>query len=171
MTQNIITFVLAGFVPLFVGFIWYNNSFGFGKAWMKENGFTEEYLQKNFNPLKTFGLCYLLGILLATALMPMTIHQGGLQSMLANVDMSDTSSETVKSYNYLMENHGNNFRTFKHGALHGLIYALFLVLPLLGINALFEKRSAKYVFLHLGYWAVTMAIVGGIVCQFLTFGK
>lgn len=58
----------------------------------------------------------------------------------------------------------NKFRTFKHGSFHGIIGAIFFALPILGINALFERRGAKYIFLHLGYWVITMALMGGVIC-------
>ena len=66
-----------------------------------------------------------------------------------------------------MELHGNDFRTFKHGAFHGTIGALFLALPILGINALFERRSFKYIAIHTGYWMLTMGLMGGVLCQFI----
>ena len=42
--------------------------------------------------------------------------------------------------------------------------ALFVALPIIGINALFERKSAKYVALHLGYWAISLALMGGVIC-------
>ena len=79
--MNFITLLLAGFIPLLTGFLWYNDAFGFGKIWMKENGFTDEFLKKDFNPLKVFGISYVFGVMLAFAMMPMVIHQMGLFSM------------------------------------------------------------------------------------------
>jgi hydrogenase maturation factor len=35
-----------------------------------------------------------------------------------------------------------------------------------GINALFERRGGKYILVHVGYWIVTLALIGGVVCQF-----
>jgi hypothetical protein len=166
--MNPIVILGTGLVPLIVGFLWYNNSFGFGKAWMAEIGTNEEELQRNFSPLKVFGLAYVFGVFLATALMPMTIHQMGLTSMVMDVEgLKDTNSEVSKAFAYLMENYGQNFRTFKHGAFHGIIYSIFLVLPIIGINALFERRSWKYIFIHLGFWVITLALMGGLICQFL----
>jgi Protein of unknown function (DUF1761) len=166
--QNVILFLGTGLVPLIIGFLYYNNTFGLGKIWMKENGFTQDYLEKNFSPLKVFGSAYLFGILIATALMPMTVHQMGLTSMVAdNPALQDPNSELSRTVNGLLTTYGTNFRSFGHGAIHGLIYSLFLVFPLIGINSLFEHRSWKYIFLHTGYWVITLMIMGGLVCQFL----
>jgi hypothetical protein len=43
---------------------------------------------------------------------------------------------------------------------------LTLALPIIGINALFERRGFKYIAINVGYWVVSMAIMGGIICQF-----
>lgn len=165
--MNAIVILGTGLIPLITGFLWYNNAFGFGKAWMAENGFTQEELQKNFNPLKVFGLAYVFGVLIAVSMMPMTIHQMGLSSMLQGVEsIKDQSTEVGKAFSFLMDNYGHNFRTFKHGAFHGILYSIFLVLPILGINSLFERRTFKYIMIHTGYWMLTLALMGGVICQF-----
>jgi hypothetical protein len=49
------------------------------------------------------------------------------------------------SYVSFMADYGTAFRTFKHGLLHGFYGCFFfLALPIIGTNALFEKRSWKY---------------------------
>ncbi len=170
--QNVILIFATGLVPLIVGFIWYNNSFGFGKAWMAEIGMTEEELQRSFKPVKVFGSVYLFGVFIAAAMMPMTIHQMGLTSMLADdPGLQDPNSEISKTLTALLTTYSSNFRSFGHGALHGIIYSVFLALPLVGITALFERRSWKYIFIHVGYWIITFALVGGIICQFLNLDE
>ena len=47
------------------------------------------------------------------------------------------------SYAEFMADYGNAFRTYKHGALHGFITGLLLVLPVIGTNALYERRRFK----------------------------
>lgn len=46
-----------------IGGLWYSPAV-FGKAWMKENGFTEEDLKKG-NMTKIFGLAFLMGLIAA----------------------------------------------------------------------------------------------------------
>jgi hypothetical protein len=36
----------------------------------------------------------------------------------------------------------------------------------MGTNALFERRSWKYIFMNVGYWALSAAIMGGIISAF-----
>lgn len=65
----------------------------------------------------------------------------------------------------LYVNHGGaEFQTFKHGALHGVLAALFLGIPVLATNALFDRRSLQYILINAGYWIVSFALMGGILC-------
>ena len=110
-----------------------------------------------------FGLCYLFACMLAFALAPVVIHQFGVGSVF----QGDESPESAAYLKNFFDTYGGRFRTFKHGALHGTIMALFVALPLLGTNALFERRGFKYIAIHTGYWIVTLALMGGVICQFL----
>jgi hypothetical protein len=49
------------------------------------------------------------------------------------------------------------FRTFKHGALHGFLSGLFLALPIIGTNALFE-RSFKYTLVTGGFGSYVLQL-------------
>jgi Protein of unknown function (DUF1761) len=40
---------------------------------------------------------------------------------------------------------------------------VFLVLPLIGTNALFERKSWKYIFINAGHWTVSLMLMGGII--------
>jgi len=56
--------VIAAAISNFaVGFIWYA-PFTFGKSWKKENGFTDEFLQRG-NPIKIFGLSLMWSVIWA----------------------------------------------------------------------------------------------------------
>lgn len=152
---------IAGLIPLIVGFVWYNPKV-FGNAWMKSINVTEESLQGG-NMALIFGLCYLFACMLAFAMSPVVIHQFGVGSVF----QGDESPESAAYMKNFFDTYGGRFRTFKHGALHGTIMALFVALPLLGTNALFERRGFKYIAIHTGYWIVTLALMGGVICQFL----
>ncbi len=165
MRFDFLIIALAALVPLFVGFIWYNPKV-LGNAWMKSAGLSEEQLKGANMPL-IFGFSYLFAFMLAMFLNNIVIHQFGFMQILAgDPALSEVGSE---SYNLLQEwlgKYGTNFRTFKHGALHGTITGILFVLPILGTSALFERKGFKYIAIHTGYWALTLAIMGGIVCQF-----
>lgn len=159
---NFLVVGLTSLVPLIVGFIWYHPKV-FGKAWMEVCGFDEAKMKEGFNMPLVFGLTLVLGFFLSFSLTAMVIHQMGLFSMLQN-HAADAVAQ--KFFTNTMSTYGSEFRTFKHGALHGTIGAITVALPVLGINALFERRGFKYIGIHLGYWVVTMLLMGGIICQF-----
>lgn len=58
----------------------------------------------------------------------------------------------------------NHFRTFKHGAFHGVFFGLMVILPVICINALFERRGFKYIAVNAGFWIVSLAPMGGVIC-------
>ncbi|MDO3695691.1 DUF1761 domain-containing protein [Wenyingzhuangia sp. chi5] len=164
MKFNLIVLLITAIVPLIIGFIWYNPKV-LGTAWMKEIGMNPDKLEKP-NPM-IFLWCYLLSLFISVALTPIVIHQFGFFSVLMNEPgLNNPNSDLFAYTSEFMANYGQNFRTFKHGAFHGAINALLLAMPIIGINALFERRSFKYVMIHAGYWALTLAIMGGIICQF-----
>jgi hypothetical protein len=117
---------------------------------------------------KIFALTYLFGVFISFGLSAIVIHQFHILSIFVNDPGAQTpGSETDTFIKNFMAEHGSKFRTFKHGAFHGTLAALFLALPITGIIALFERKSAKYVLIHTGYWIVTMALIGGVLCQFI----
>ena len=50
---NLLAVLVAGIVPMIVGFLWYGQLFG--KRWLELMETTAEEIQKNFNPWKTHG--------------------------------------------------------------------------------------------------------------------
>lgn len=155
---NWIVILASGLVTLPIGFIWYNPKV-FGTIWMRESGMTEEKA-KGANMAKVFGLAIVFSIMLAFALPQIVIHQvGALQ--LTGGDVNNA----LPSYHAFIADYADNFRTFKHGALHGSMLGIFIVLPAMAINALFERKSAKYVLINAGYFIVSLSIMGGIICQ------
>ena len=52
---------------------------------------------------------------------------------------------------------------FGHGAFHGTFIFLGTILPALTMNAIFEEKNWKNTLIHLVYWLISMAIMGGIV--------
>jgi len=154
---NVWAIPLAAIAALVVGFIWYNPKV-FGNAWMKASGMTEEKM-KGANMLVIFGLALLFAAMLASALMQMTNHQWGAVSLVGG-----DPSTAKPSFEAFMNDYGTAFRTFKHGAFHGVLAGLFVALPIIGTNALFERKGAKYILINTGYWVVTLAVMGAILC-------
>lgn len=135
---NWLAILVAAASSLVVGFFWYGPLFG--KAWMAASGMTEEKI-KSGNMALIFGLSFVFGLFLAT-------------SMWAQVMVGGGGGEIHGQSPYL---------TFKHGAFHGMLMGLLVILPVLGTIALYERKSIKYVLIAVGYWTVTLAIMGGII--------
>jgi len=164
MKFNFLITAIAALVPMVMGFIWYGPIL-FKNAWMKEVGFTDESM-KGSNMGLIFGLAYVFSFLLAFILQTLVIHQWGVQSTL--MGEPGFVEQTGGAYAYFQEfiaNFGDRFRTFKHGALHGTMIGLLIGLPILATQALFERKSVKYVAINAGYWIITLALMGGVICQ------
>lgn len=159
MPFSIYAVIAATFVTLVVGFVWYSPKV-FGTIWMKETGITEEKARQS-NMLKVFVLTLFYSFLLAFIMPTLVIHQLGPIGMLGGPDMIATAKP---SYTAFLADYGNEFRTFKHGALHGFFAGLCIALPITAINGLFEQKSWRYILINAGYWMVSMMIMGALIC-------
>ena len=159
MEFNFLAILVAAIIPIVMGFIWYNPKV-FGIAWMREAEMTEEKM-KSGNMLVIFLVSLVLSILLAFSVQMLTIHQMGAMGMIGG----DPLVEGVKpSFQAFMDDYGTAFRTFKHGAFHGVLSGIFLFFPVIAINGMFERKSWKYILINSLYWTVCLTIMGAIVC-------
>ncbi|CAN5129409.1 hypothetical protein BH09BAC1_BH09BAC1_13020 [soil metagenome] len=167
MMPNFLVLAAAALIPLLIGAIWYNPKV-FGTAWRNSAGLTENDLKRGKIAV-IMGLTYVFSFFIAMALLGITIHQMGVLSTLQGEPGIGEPGNPATDYlsNFLAQ-YGDRFRTFKHGALHGTISGLFLALPILGVNALFERKGFKYIAINVGFWVVSLALMGGVICQWGT---
>ncbi len=163
MQFNFIAVLVAALVPMLIGFIWYNPKL-LGNAWSVEAGMTEEKM-KSANMGLLFGLSFVFALMLSMSMNMLVIHQMHVYSLFQHYekDVADPNTTIGALVKGIMDNYGNEFRTFKHGALHGFLSSLFVILPVLATNAMFERKSWKYIWINYGYWAITFLLMGGIV--------
>ena len=159
MPINLLAVLLAALSSFGVGFIWYNPKV-FGTIWMEESGMTDEKAKKA-NMAKIFGLTFVYAFMLAFMMSNIVIHQMGALSLIGGPDMIATAKP---SYAAFIADYGDAFRTYKHGALHGFISGIFIALPIIAINGLFDQKSWKLMAIQAGYWTVIMTIMGAIIC-------
>ncbi|MBC3845766.1 DUF1761 domain-containing protein [Winogradskyella echinorum] len=159
MELNFLAILVAAVVPMVLGFLWYNPIL-FGNTWMREAGMTEEKI-KSGNMGVIFGVSFLLSIVLAFFTQTLSIHQFGALGMIGGDPAID---DILPSFQAFMDDYGTAYRTFKHGAFHGLLAGLFIIFPIIAINGLFERKSWKLIFINSGYWTVTLVIMNAIVC-------
>lgn len=163
MAINWLATFVAAFVPMIIGAIYYNPKV-MGTAWMNASGMTEEKA-KNANMAKVYGFALLFSFMIALSLNSMVIHQLSVASIF-QVGSSGPApgSEEERYLADFLARYGHLYRTFGHGMLHGLMGGLFLSLPIIATNSLFEMKSWKYIFINVGYWCISMMIMGGIIC-------
>lgn len=168
MPINWYMFFVTGLIPIAVGFFYYNKNIA-GNIWMNVNGFTEETIKaKNPNMAVTFIASYIFSVMLSFVMTNFVIHQSGVFGMLAP-EIMEAGNAAQTTFNELMELYGDKNRNFGHGAAHGLFVAIFIALPLIAINALFEMRGWKYILIHFIYWLICLVLIGGVLCATIKY--
>jgi hypothetical protein len=130
---NWLAILIAAFIPMLVGFVYYHKSV-FGKAWMDSLGIKEEDLNKTGMGI-IFGVSLLMSFLLSIF-------------VLVNVDGPMQEGE---------------FDSFKHGAFHGVLIGITVAMPVLVTNGLFERKNFKNLAINTVYWIITLALMGGVI--------
>lgn len=126
-TINWLAVLAAGISAFFLGGIWYSPAL-LGKAWMKQNNFTEEDLKRG-GKAKIFAWAFVLSLVMAV----------NLAMYLGSGDIG-----------------------FAKGTLFGALAGVWIFCGI-AIVALFERRSASYIFINGGYCLVALAIMGAII--------
>ena len=164
MSTNLIIYLLTGLIPLAVGAIYYNPKV-FGNYWMKANGMDGE-MPGGGHHWSVYAISYVLSVMFSVILASLVIHQTDLIS-IGVAGLGEMSSEAIAKINADLAHYEGVNRTFSHGAFHGIILSIFLALPMIAINALFEKRGWSYILIHFGYWALCIILMGGVLCQYV----
>lgn len=133
---NWLGLILAAITPMVIGMIYYSKPL-FMKPWMAAIGMTEEK-QKQGNMPVIFGLSFVSAFAIAFFLIQFNNSYG----------------------------QEGEFDSFAHGAAHGLILTLFLIAPIFISRGLFAQEGWKLILMNIGYWAITLALMGGIVDYF-----
>ncbi len=167
MNVNVWALVISTIIPLALGMIWYNPKIGFGKAWIAASGITDEKI-KNANLPLMFTLTAVCAFFVAFAIQSLVIHQFAVMGILTSQpDSADPNGPSATMFKEFMSRYGTSYRTFKHGAFHGTIAGITLVLPIIATNALYEAKGAKYIFINAGYWTLSLALMGGVTCAMI----
>ena len=165
MHINFIYVALAALIPMIIGFIYYNPNV-MGNTWMKASGMTDEKVKEGNMPL-IFGASLILSFLLSFILNLTITHQTAIYSIFSETaGIGEEGSQVSILIQQLLDLGGDNFRTFKHGAFHGTLIGLFIVFPVMATNGLFERKPFKLTLINTLYWVVSIALMGGLLCQF-----
>lgn len=137
---NYLAVLVAGVVPMIVGAVWYGPLFG--NRWLGYMETTEEEIRKDFNPLKTYGVSFLLALVTAFILAQLLAGMGGLQG----VSTLQGSGERAMAGIHL-----------------GLMALIAFVLPVAHQSVAFERRKAGLFWLSLGYNGVSLLGQGLVI--------
>ena len=129
---NLFAVLVAGVVPMVIGALWYGPIFG--KRWMALMETTEEELREGFNPLKTYGVSFVLALVTAFVISQL---------------VAEVSPESVAS----MGGSGGSAMVGVHVALMALVA---FVLPVSHQSVTFEGRKAGLAWLNIGYNGVAL---------------
>lgn len=155
MEINFTALLVSATIPTLLGIIFFHPLI-FGQSSWGLHGLSPS------TGFKKLIISYILGIFIAFIIQVLVIHQFGALGMIGG-----NVSEASPSYFAFMKDYGGNFRTFKHGALHGSMTAIFLVFPLLFINSIWERKSFKTVLVQAVFWLLNFTIMGAIICGWI----
>ncbi len=160
MNLNYYAFFLISFVPLFIGFFWYHPKSVIKKWWREEFKSPKEF---SFLQLIT---CFVLSFTLVYGYINLVIHQMGFYELFFT-DIMTGSEEAKIVVTEFLGKYGDKHRHFGHGVFHGAINAFVFALPFIGIHAILDQRSKRYVAYHFSYWLVTSMIICGLISEFV----
>lgn len=138
---NVLAIIVAALVPSIMGAIYYGPLFE--KQWLDSLGKTKEEMVPS-NMAVTYGLALVMA-LIASLNIKMLIE-------LVHKE-SGSAAEFVSGSTH----------TFGHGAFHGFLLCIVLVVPVIVSMSLFQKRSGKNILLNVVFWLICFSIMGGIL--------
>ena len=127
---NWLSLVIATLVPTVLGIIYYSKPL-FQKPWMTAIGMTEEKQKQGNMPVMMIGS--LVTAFLISFFMLQFTNGAGQEG---------------------------EFDSFKHGAMHGVLVSVFLVIPIFISRGLFAQASFKGVLIDGFYWLLTLVLIG-----------
>ena len=155
-----LAFILIAFIPLGIGFYWYAPSSVISK-WASAKFKAPSHLG-----VRQILLYYLFSLAFVYGYMNLIIHQLGFYELFFT-DIMKGSAEAKHITQEFLAKYGDKHRHFGHGVFHGVINAVIIALPFIGVQAIVEGKSIRVVMHHFSYWLVASALVGGCISQFV----
>jgi len=150
---------LAPIIPVALSFIWYHPSL-FGKVVARNSG----QAIGQIGNLARIGWVYLFGLLIAYMTLVLTVHQIGPHLLFfGEPEMSNPDYPAHAFLANFIDQYGDRHRSFGHGMVHGSELSFLLSLGVLGSSAVMEGRPIKNVWVHVGFWAICGALMGGVL--------
>lgn len=125
--------ILATLTPMIIGFIYYQKNL-FGKAWLATISMPKTERIK-LKPILGFSISFIVCFLLSFFLL---------------IFCNGAGQEGI-------------YDTFYHGALHGLMLSLLVIIPISITGVLYNERSWSNMLINAGYWLLSLPLMGGIL--------
>jgi hypothetical protein len=168
MDFNIVVHLIAALIPMIIGFAWYHPKV-MGTVWMKAADMSDEKI-KSGNMALIFGLSFVLSIVLSFTYKLLADHHYAYQTFFRPVVEHGIGVDPTTPFGVelkgLIDAYGERYHTWTHGLAHSMIISLFVLMPVMGTNAMFERKSFKYFMVNWGYWAITIAAMYMVLAQF-----
>ena len=162
---NFYLLFLTALIPILLAYIWYHPSV-FGTKLATATGQATNQIGVG-NNLKRLPFLYLFGLLLSYIVLLLAVHQiGPFLLFFGERAMEDPSYEAHAFLKDFVVQFGDRHRTFGHGMLHGTEIGLFTSLALVGATAMIEGFSMQKAWIHVGFWTVSCALIGGVLGAF-----
>lgn len=161
MTPNLPVLLLAALIPLATGFAWLHPRLFGGERWCRLNGMASRQLTQGIKPLHWL-LMLLFGFFLALGVYAFCVHQSAVFSIVS-ADMTALQTGTARAF---LDEYGDRHLSFGHGWMHAAFgLPLAFALPVLGLIALLDRKPTKILLVYLGYWMLTLGLMGGVIGQ------
>jgi len=160
MTPNPLVILASALIPFFFAYIWFHKSLFGGERWHAMSDMTAEKAASPVKPVKLL-LSIVLNALIAFGIYIFSVHESGVFGMVGG----DTELMKTGTAAAFLAEYGGRYHTFQHGLAHGLAATLLFVVPLLGYVVIFEKKSAKYFWVYLGYWWISLTLLSIVMCK------
>lgn len=134
---NLIPILIGTAFNMILGFLWYSN-YLFGNPWMRLMGLTNE------------------------AIMERSANNGMWKNYLLTV-----VTAFLQTYILALVIHSIGVFSFSNGVIAGLVIWLGFTVPLGVSNVIWENKSWKLFLINSGYYATTLAFVGGIIAVWI----
>jgi hypothetical protein len=160
MNLNYLAFFLISFVPLIIGYFWYQPNSRISQ-WA---GVKLVHPKKLSIP--KIVLLFMSSLALTYGYMNLIIHQMGFYELFFTDIMlgNKESEQIVKDF---LAKYGDKHRHLGHGIFHGAINAFLFALPFTVVHAILNNKNRKYVMHNFLYWLLTSMIIGGLIAVFV----
>lgn len=158
MDLNYLAFLLISFVPLGIGYFWYDPN----RPVIGEIGISGI---ENFTIAKKLFL-FIASISMVYVYINLVIHQMGFYELFFT-DIMRGSKEAQEIVDEFMTIYGGKHRHLGHGLFHGAINAILIWVPVIGSYCILTNKSWLHFKVHFLYALINSIVISGLIAAFV----